>query len=48
MEIIIAVIVTIVVFLIARELWCWQWKINALIDKLDEISKKQTVQEMIS
>ena len=29
-----------VIFLIARELWCWYWKINTIIEKLNEISEK--------
>ena len=29
-----------VIFMIARELWCWYWKINTIIENLNEISRK--------
>ena len=37
---IIGVPVGIVVMLIVREINCWYWKINARLEKLDEIAKK--------
>ena len=40
MAVLIYILVALVVFLIARELWCWYWKINAVLEKLDEISQK--------
>ena len=44
MENLLAVIIILVIvfgiFLIAREFSCWYWKINTIIEKLDEISKK--------
>ena len=40
MAVLIYILITLVIFLIARELWCWYWKINAVLEKLDEISQK--------
>ena len=40
MDVIFTLVVIGVIFLIARELWCWYWKINTIIEKLNEISKK--------
>ena len=38
-SIIIGIVVACVLFLIARELVCWYWKINAMVSKLTEISE---------
>ena len=40
MAVLIYILVALAVFLIARELWCWYWKINDILEKLDEISQK--------
>lgn len=37
---VITLVIIVGIFLVARELWCWYWKINTIIEKLDEISKK--------
>ena len=35
--ILLILILALCVFLICRELFCWYWKINAIVDKLDKI-----------
>ena len=40
MAAVIYILVVLVIFFIARELWCWYWKINAVLERLDEISRK--------
>ena len=39
-DFVILILVSIGIFLITRELWCWYWKINTIIERLDEISIK--------
>ena len=38
--IILVIIVSIAVFFITRELWCWYWKINEIRDLLKSIDEK--------
>ena len=37
--VIIFIIVLIVIFLIARQFWCWYWKINARMNELEKINE---------
>ena len=34
------IVITIVVFFITREFWCWYWKINEIRDLLKSIEQK--------
>ncbi len=43
--IILIILVTIVVFFITRELWCWYWKINEIRDLLKSIDQKLSNKE---
>lgn len=38
--IIVIVLISIVIFLITREFWCWYWKINEIRDLLKSINQK--------
>jgi len=38
--IILIIVITIVVFFITREFWCWYWKINEIRDLLKSIEQK--------
>ncbi len=37
--VIILIIVLIIVFLVARQFWCWYWKINTRISQLEKINE---------
>ena len=39
-SLVIIALISIVVFLILREFWCWYWKINAIVDLLRQINAK--------
>ena len=34
------IIVALIFFLLVRELWCWYYKTNEILAKLDEINRK--------
>ena len=37
--VIVFIIVLILIFLIARQFWCWYWKINARMNELEKINE---------
>ncbi len=37
---IILFVVSIIIFIVMREFWCWYWKINERIELLKDISEK--------
>lgn len=46
--IIIFIIVLIVIFLIARQFWCWYWKINARMNELEKINENlEQIKELL-
>ena len=36
----VCIIVALLIFLLVRELWCWYYKTNEILAKLDEINRK--------
>ena len=34
------IIIGLVVFFLIREVWCWYYKTNEILEKLDEINRK--------
>lgn len=38
--VIITLVVIIIIFIVAREFWCWYWKINERIKQANEINKQ--------
>ena len=34
------IIVGLVIFFLIREVWCWYYKTNEILEKLDEINRK--------
>lgn len=46
--VIIFIIVLIVIFLIARQFWCWYWKINARMNELEKINENlEQIKELL-
>ena len=46
--VIVFIIVLILIFLIARQFWCWYWKINARMNELEKINENlEQIKELL-
>lgn len=42
------IVILIVVFLVARQFWCWYWKINVRVNELEKINENlEQIKELL-